>query len=194
MPTLPSSFQQRLSRLRAHDQEEIRSFVSQYEPFIRRTLRFRIARASLQPAADSVDVCQSVMASFLIRLAAGNYELSSEEDLQKLLAAIAHKKFLVLNRRETAGKRNRNQTQSLSSLPEIAARQSDDPISGWNTSELNQEISRRLSQHELELFRLRSQDVPWTEISERMGEDAAVLRKRLSRAVKRLNEELGLED
>ena len=111
--TSTSDFGDFLTRLRLGDDDAIRSFVSKYEPFIRRTLRFRIARASLQSAADSVDVCQSVLGGFLLRLAAGDYTLTSEDDLRRLLVAIANKKFLVLNRRETAAKRDHRHTQSL---------------------------------------------------------------------------------
>ena len=77
--SLPIEFVDFLARLRLGDDDAIRSFVSKYEPFIRRTLRFRIARASLQTAADSVDVCQSVLGGFLLRLAAGDYTITVKD-------------------------------------------------------------------------------------------------------------------
>ncbi len=118
--TSTSNFDGFLTRLRLGDDDAIREFVSKYEPYIRRALRFRIARASLQSAADSVDVCQSVLGGFLLRLAAGDYTLASEEDLRRLLVAIANKKFLVLNRRETAAKRDHRQTKSIDNMKKLA--------------------------------------------------------------------------
>lgn len=196
-----SIFADRLIRLRSGDGAEIQQFVTKYEPFIRRALRFRIARASLSPAADSVDVCQSVLIGFLMRLSAGEYELHSEEDLRKLLAAIANKKFLRLNRHEMAAKRCRAQTQSLSDLPELAANSESFPggsagnstVSRLNTTEWLRQLSRRMSNQEMELYRLRSQGNNWATIGEQLGETPSLLRKRLSRAIQRVATELGLE-
>ena len=199
--SLASTFAGRLDRLRSGDDTEIEQFVEKYEPFIRRTLRFRIARASLQPAADSVDVCQSVLIGFLMRLSAGGYELHCEEDLRKLLASIANKKFLRLNRHEMAAKRCRAQTQSLSDLPELAARSVGFPgasagnstVSRLNTNDLLNQLSLRMSSQEMQLYRLRSQGNNWTTIGEQLGETPSLLRKRLSRAIQRVATELGLD-
>jgi len=185
-------FQCNLDRLRRGDQDAIGQFVAQYEPFIRRTLRYRIARAALQSAADSIDVCQSVLGGFLLRLAAGEYELHTEEDLRKLLMAIANKKFLVLNRRETAAKRDRRQTRSLEDVDDI-------PESAKKTTivdhlELLQEVSKRLKPEEQQLFHWRREGQSWETISDRMSQDALILRKRLSRALHRVAIELKLED
>ncbi len=192
--SLDSTFADRLTRLRSRDDAEIEQFVAKYEPFIRRTLRFRIARASLRPAADSVDVCQSVLIGFLMRLSAGDYELHSEEDLCKLLLAIANKKFLRLNRREMAAKRCRAQTQSLTDLPELAASPDNSSARHLDTTELLRKLSLRMSTQELELFRLRSIGKDWTTIGQQFGETPSMLRKRLSRAIQRVAMELGLEE
>ncbi len=192
--SLDSTFANRLTRLRSCDEKEVELFVAKYEPFIRRSLRFRIARASLNPAADSVDVCQSVLIGFLMRLSGGNYELHSEEDLRKLLMAIANKKFLRLKRHETAAKRCRAQTESLSDLPELAARPENPSISPLKTCELLRQLTLRLSAQELELFRSRGLGQSWTNIGEKLGESPSVLRKRLSRAIQRIATEMGLEE
>ena len=199
--SLASIFAERLNRLRAGDDAEIEQFVAKYEPFIRRTVRFRIARASLNPAADSVDVCQSVLIGFLMRLSAGEYVLNSEDDLRKLLVAIANKKFLRLSRHENAAKRCRAQTQSLSDLPELADGSNSFPsgltsyssVSRMNTNDLLKQLSLRMSAQEMELYRLRSQGNNWATISEQLGESPSILRKRLSRAIQRVATELGLD-
>jgi DNA-directed RNA polymerase specialized sigma24 family protein len=186
-------FLSRITRLRTQDPNAIKEFVAEYEPFIRRTLRFRIARAALKSAADSVDVCNSVMGSFLIRLAAGSYKIETEEDLRKLLGAIANKKFLMLNRREQAEKRARSQTRSINEMPELAAENLHHPSEQIEIEELSVEINKRLSHEERLLLDRRRNGLSWMKIAEEFGEDTQLLRKRLSRAIQRVAEELGLD-
>ena len=190
----PSEFGDFLARLRLGDDDAIRSFVSKYEPFIRRTLRFRIARASLQSAADSVDVCQSVLGGFLLRLAAGDYALASEDDLRRLLVSIANKKFLALNRRETAAKRDHRHTQSLDDLRELEDVVSVRALGQIDHHDLLIEVTKRLSPDEQKLFALRRGGLSWIAIAEQLSEDVLILRKRLSRALHRVAVELKLED
>ena len=90
-----------LSQLRCFNEPAIQGFVTTYESYIRRSLRMQIASAGLQSAADSADLCQSVLAGVLFGLAAGDFEIKSEEDLRRLVCSIANKKFLNLNRHET---------------------------------------------------------------------------------------------
>jgi RNA polymerase sigma factor (sigma-70 family) len=187
-------FTDHLRQLRMLNPETVDDFWKRYEPYIRRTLRFRIARASLQQAADSVDVCQSVFGSLLLRLNAGEYELASEDDLRKLLVAIANNKFLMLVRRESASKRSRRNTKSIASSPEPVCGHSEDPGARMMHEELVNEVSRRMSSQELELFRMRQEGISWEEIGEILKEDSRVLCKRYSRALKRVEVEMGLED
>lgn len=187
-------FEQQLEALRSGNVEAINEFVSSYEPFIRRTVRFRLARAALQPVADSVDVCQSVISSFLIRLSAGEYEIQTEEKLRSLLVAIANKKFLMLNRREAAAKRSRQSTQSLSQCFSEAVQQSSDPSEPLVYEELIREVDRRLTESEQELLRRRRQGESWASIAQSLQENEPQLRKRLSRAIQRVSIELGLDE
>lgn len=185
-------FEDFLVRLRRNDDEAIRTFVSKYEPFIRRTLRFRIARASLQAAADSVDVCNSVMGGFLLRLAAGEYSLTSEEDLRRLLISIANKKFLVLNRREKAAKRDHRQTLSLEDVREQPARETG--VSQIECQDVIKVVMQRLTPEEKILLSLRQEGLAWDAIAERVSESPVLIRKRLSKALNRVAVELNIEN
>jgi len=53
------------------------------------------------------------MCSFLIRVAAGEYEVDAREDLVKLLSGIARKKLALLMRRESAQCRDRRRCPPL---------------------------------------------------------------------------------
>lgn len=187
-------FSEHLRQLRMGNKSTVKDFWERYSPFIRRTMRFRIARASLQPAADSMDVCQSAFGTFLLHLSAGEYELSSEEDMRKLLVTIANNKFLMLQRREFAAKRARNQTKSLSSSPEPVCEDSGGPGAKLDYEELMAQVTQRLSPGELMLLNLRRDDKSWDEIGKQVNEDPRVLCKRFSRALKRVSVEIGLEE
>lgn len=189
-----NQFQQMLSQVRAGNPAAISQFVSEYEPYIRRTVRFRLARSSLNPVADSVDVCQSVFGSFLVRLVAGEYELPTEEDLSKLLYSIANHKFLALQRHELAMRRDRRQTVSLNQCIEMVDERQATPERSLSLSEMLTEFECSLEEDERVLYLLRKQGYAWNEIATQLSKSPVVLRKRLSRAVKRVALELGIDE
>jgi len=188
-----NQFHEKMKLVRTGDAHAISNFVSVSEPFIRRTMRFPLARASLQAAADSVDVSQSVFGSLLIRLVAGEYEIASEQDLNKLLYSIATNKFLALQRRELAMRRDRRQTVSLDQCVEIAHNRQLSPERTSSITELLGKFEFSLELDEQQLYRLRKQGLSWCAIGEQLNESPIVLRKRLSRAVKRVALELGID-
>ena len=143
-------------------------------------------------AADSVDVCQSVLGGFLLKLSAGNYVLNSEADLRSLLMSIARKKFAMLWRRESAEKRARGRSRSLDGMPEIAS-PGQSVESRLELKELIGRVQQGLTQHEWELLQLRRNGASWLEIENQLQVSAVVLKKRLSRALRRVATELGIE-
>lgn len=187
-------FDEFLAKLRGGDESAIRQFVADYEPFIRRTLRTRIARAGLRPAADSADVCQSALGTFLIHVAAGDFELKSRQDLEKLLFSIARKKFALLARHEYAERRDRNRTRPLQADHDSPARPREEPVQLAIHHDFLEQVGRRLPAEERKLYSLRQQGKSWDEIAAQAGVDAVLLRKRLSRALIQVAVELGLED
>ena len=194
MDSQTDQFQDVLKLVRSGNPQAISIFVAQYEPFIRRAMRFRLARASLHSVADSVDVCQSVFGSLFVRLVAGEYELATEDDLSKLLYTIANNKFLALQRRELAKRRDRRQTVSLDTRAEIADERQMTPMRSLSLTELMTKFESSLEPDEEVLYRLRKQGKSWSSIATHLRDDPIVLRKRLSRAVKRVALALGIED
>jgi hypothetical protein len=80
------SFPDLLPRLRAGDEQAAANLVVHYEGVIRREARFQMTNPGLGRLLDSVDICQSVLASFFARAAAGQYDLDrvvmSDESLR----------------------------------------------------------------------------------------------------------------
>jgi DNA-directed RNA polymerase specialized sigma24 family protein len=186
------NFEERLQQLQMGEDSAVALFVADYEPYIRRAIRFRIRNAALMAAADSMDVCQSVLGGFLLKLSAGDYQLQSEEQLRGLLMAIAKKKFLMLQRRESAAKRTRTRTLSLHDVREVPT--SRQPVeANLELSELTTRVRERLTTDEWELLQLRKQGMSWSEIESQLNVASLVLKKRLSRAIRRVADELGID-
>jgi RNA polymerase sigma-70 factor (ECF subfamily) len=66
--------------------------VRQYESAIRLEVRMRLGDTRLRRAFDSMDVCQSVLASFFVR-AAGQLDLNEAGQLVRLLVGMARNKL-----------------------------------------------------------------------------------------------------
>lgn len=186
-------FSETIRGLRLGDSEAVRRFVQEYEPYLRRTLRRRLAGTPLQTVADSVDLCQSVFGTFLIRFAAGEYDVATRDELTKLLLAITKRKFARLLRRELADRRDRSRTVQLGSDPNLAAGRCEEPSVVLARTELLTQLQSRLAESERELFQLRRDGHSWDEIAEHLGEPAQRLRKRFSRAVRIACQSLRLE-
>jgi len=192
-PEVNPNFEDRLRQLQLGEDRAVEAFVAEYEPYIRRAIRFRIKNAALMAAADSVDVCQSVLGGFLLRLSAGDYVLQSEDQLRALLLTIAKKKFSMLQRRESASKRARRRTWSLEDVPEIPNVVSQPAESNLELAELSNSVRMCLTDDEWQLLQLRKQGLSWNEIESQLHVDAVVLKKRLSRSLRRVAIQLGLD-
>lgn len=172
-----------IRRVRSGDAEAARELIRRYEPAIRREARLRLG-PSLKPVFDSIDLCQSVLGSFFVRVAAGQYEIEAPGGLMKLLLAMTRNKV-----REKA----RKPREARLGAHEPAAGGAD-PADLVLNGEFLEEFRRRLSADERILWERRRQDLPWTQIATELGGSPELLRQRYSRAVRRVACELGLED
>ena len=189
-----TSFPELMRRIRAGDQDAAAELVRNYEPTIRRVIRFRLVDARLGAVLDSMDVCQSVLASFFMRAALGQYDLNQPEDLVKLLVRMARNKLASHGRKEHAERRDNRRLQGGDVGEANVPARDESPSQQVANAELLQEVQRRLSQEEQQLVELRNQGQDWAAISVQLGESPVVLRKRLSRALDRVARELGLDE
>src|SRR5947209_7030575 len=95
-----------IRRIRAGDDQAATDLVRRYEPLVRREVRLRLDDRRLGRLFDAADVCQSVMASFLVRVAAGQYDLDQPDQLTRLLARMARNKVAEAARRQTRHRRD----------------------------------------------------------------------------------------
>src|SRR5438270_11846773 len=100
-----ATFEELIRRVRTWDQDAAAELVRRYEPAIRRAVRFRLADARLGGLLDSMDICQSVLKSFFVRAASGQFDLETPEKVLGLLAAMARNKLASQSRRQGAQRR-----------------------------------------------------------------------------------------
>jgi RNA polymerase sigma factor (sigma-70 family) len=188
------AFDELIRRVRAGDQDAATVLVRRYEPAIRRAVRFRLADSQLRTLLDSMDICQSVLGSFLIRAGSGQYELQTPAQLHKLLAAMARNKLISQARRQHAQRRDTRRIEFTEEDGRQFASACQSPSKQVAARDLIQEVERRLSTEERRILALKNDGHAWASIASRLGGTADALRRRLSRALDRVAEELGLDE
>jgi RNA polymerase sigma-70 factor (ECF subfamily) len=190
----PSSFAEMMQRVRAGDQDAAAELVRRYEPAIRRVVRYRMGDAHLAAVLDSVDICQSVLASFFVRAVAGRFDLDGPEQLQKLLLAMARNKVAFQVRKQHAQCRGGPGAVSGSLDEGLFVDPQPSPSQQVAAQDLLREVQHRLSEEEWQLVQLRTQGLGWDEIAAQLHVSPEALRKRLTRAGDRVAHEMGLDD
>ena len=193
MTPAEAPFAELLARVRAGDAGAAEELIRRYEPVIRVTVRARLTDSRLRRVMDTMDICQSVMLSFFVRAASGQYDLDTPEQLLRLLTTMARNKLLNQARQHQAARRdNRLVTDDISNhdVPEPAP----GPSQQVEAKEMLQEVHRRLDPDELRLVELRNQGHDWATIAATVGGNAAALRQKLHRALARLSQQFGLEE
>jgi RNA polymerase sigma-70 factor (ECF subfamily) len=182
-----------LQRIRHGDEEAAAELVKRFEPVIRREVRMRLTDPSLYRLFDSGDICQSVLVSFFVRAAAGQYELASPEDLLKLLVRMARNKVASQARRVQA--RPFDQRRSRTAEEDLhKALNGPDPSQIILNRDLLRAVLNRLPEEGRRLAELRSEGRTWPEIAAALGGTAEARRNQFARALDRVTAELGLDD
>jgi RNA polymerase sigma-70 factor (ECF subfamily) len=189
------SFQALLRRVRAGDEAAAAEVVRHYEPEIRRIVRLRLNDPRLGRVLDSMDICQSVLANFFVRAAAGQFELNTPGQLLKLLATMARNKLLKHVQKQQASRRDQRRlcAGGEALLKGVAAPQ-ETPSQVVAGEELLRKARALLSDEERALAEQRAQGRAWDEIARAVGGRSEALRKKLARALDRVAQRLGLEE
>jgi RNA polymerase sigma-70 factor (ECF subfamily) len=188
----PTPFGEFISRIRAGDGQAAEELVRRYESAIRLAVRTRLTDPALKRQFDSVDVCQSVLASFFLRAAAGQYDLDEPAQLVALLVRMAQNKLAGQVRFHQRQRRDARQAvgmdaagQQAASDPSpsrvVAGRELLEALRGWLTAE------------ERDLADRRAAGQAWAEIAAALGGTATARRMQLKRAIDRVAPELGLD-
>jgi RNA polymerase sigma-70 factor (ECF subfamily) len=188
------SFTAYVRRLRSGDAQAAVELVRQYESTIRLEVRMRLRDPRLRRQFDSMDVCQSVLATFFVRAAAGQFDLEQPEQLVRLLVGIARNKLSTRSKHHRAQRRDARKVEALDPERLGAASSESSPSELVAGEELLREFRRRLSEEEQRLADLRGGGHAWADIAAQMGGTPDGRRVQLDRAVSRVSRELGLEE
>jgi RNA polymerase sigma-70 factor (ECF subfamily) len=183
-----------MRRIRAGDEQAAAELVRRYEPLIRREVRLHLEDRRLERLFDSMDVCQSVLGSFFLRVAAGQYDLEQPEQLVRLLVSMARNKLASAARGQHRQRRDQRRVaaggeEKLARLPDPHPGP-EETVAG---AELLRHLREALSEEERQVFDLRGEGLAWGDVAARLGGSAQARRMQLARAVDRVARELGLE-
>src|SRR6478609_5972771 len=188
-----SLFADLLKRVRGGDSDAASELVRIYESAIRVAVRTRLSDPKLRRQFDSMDVCQSVLASFFLRAAAGQYDLHDPAQLVALLTKMAHNKLAMRARHAFRQRRDVRRNVRLGDIqPELAAgfvestRQSVD-------RDLVDRAFQLMDDETREMAAFRAQDMEWSEIASQLGGTADARRKQFRRAVDRIAQKLEVD-
>jgi DNA-directed RNA polymerase specialized sigma24 family protein len=188
------SFAELIRRVRAGAGDAADELWRHYEPMLRREVRLRLRDPRLRQRFDENDVCQSVMASFFVRLSAGEFDFDGPEQLQGLLVKMGRNKLASQTRRQQAEKRDCRRGEALPNDSGLAvgAHASPSQVVGWR--ELLERARAGLTDEERQVSELRAQGQSWVDIASMLGGTADGRRMQLNRALGRLCQELGLKE
>jgi RNA polymerase sigma-70 factor (ECF subfamily) len=190
----PTSFEDLIRRVRAGDQDAAAALVQRYEPAIRRAVRFRLSDTRLVRVLDSMDICQSVFASFFVRTAAGQFDIDQPDQLMKLLVVMARNKLAKQVSGQQAQCRDYRRTQGSEVDAGQIAGDGESPSMAVAGKELLSAAEKLFSEDERKLRDLRKEGLDWIAIAKQLGSTPEALRKKLTRALDRVASELNIDD
>jgi RNA polymerase sigma factor (sigma-70 family) len=189
-----SPFNDLIRRVRNRDEAAASELVHRYEGAIRRVVRFNLRDQRMRRVLDSMDICQSVLASFFVRAALGQYEVDTPEQLLGLLATITRNKLTNQAHRLRAQRRDLRRDASIEDHAHGFLDKASDPSEQASAKEILAKVRGRLDDQERYLAEQRALGRPWQELADELGGTDVALRKKLSRALDRVMAELGLGD
>jgi RNA polymerase sigma-70 factor (ECF subfamily) len=186
-------FDDLMALVRNGNQEAAAELVRRHGSAVRRFVRFRLTHPRMRALLDSMDICQSVLASFFFRATAGQYDVDSPDQLVQLLSRMARNKLASHARKEHVGRYDARRPEDLMDHTEGLRSRASNPAEEISARELCQKALGLLTNEERELVERRREGCDWATIALEKGSTAIVVRKKFSRAIDRVLKEVGLE-
>ncbi len=188
----PNPFLEFIRRIRAGDHEAAAELVRQYEPAIRLEVRMHLFDPDLKRAFDSMDICQSVLASFFVRAAGGQFDIEQPADLLKILVMMAQRKLVSRVRKEHALRRDQRRREDVVQTDVVAPQAS--PTRFASARDMLAAVRAHLSDDERRIADLRGEGHSWPEVAAQLGGTALGRRKQFTRTINRVTRALGLDE
>jgi RNA polymerase sigma-70 factor (ECF subfamily) len=189
------AFHELMGRVQAGDPDAANELIRHFEPEIRLEVRvrLRVQDSRVRRLFDSMDITQSVLASFFAGVALGRFTPRHPKQLLALLITMTRNKLLTQMRDQRRQRRDMRRVQSMDVAAHDVAAVGESPSQFVAGHELLKECRRRMSDEERQLAARRSEGLPWTTIAQDMGGTADARRKQLERAFARIARELDLD-
>jgi RNA polymerase sigma-70 factor (ECF subfamily) len=176
-----------IGRVRAGDEQAAAELVRLYEPHVRRAVRIRLNQPQLRQIVDSLDICQSVLANFFVRTAAGQFRLETPQQLIALLVKMGENRVRDWQRRHGALRRDRRREVPLAALPVEPAcpRSQGTVVDEVDPARALEQVLECLTPVERRIVERRRAGDSWANIARREQKSPDALRMQLRRAVDR---------
>ena len=187
------SFIELIARVRQGDEQAAEELILRYEQDLRVIARVRLTDTRMRRVMDSMDICQSIMANFFLRAAAGQFELETPEQLTKLLATMVRNKVTDLARHAHRDCRDIRRITSDHIETYAVAGSVGTPSQIVARSELLEALLSQLGDEEQVIARQRADGHCWSDIANELGRSPDAVRKGYARAVSRALCVLGVD-
>jgi RNA polymerase sigma factor (sigma-70 family) len=167
--------------------------VRRYESAIRIAVRTRLSDPVLRRQLDSMDVCQSVLASFFIRAATGAFDLQEPGQLVALLMKMAQNKLATHARHQYRQCRDVRRLHESNGRREQLISRAPGPARQVAGKELLGRALEMMSTETRGIAERRMQGESWSEIAAQIGGTSEGRRKQYDRAVSHIADVLELQ-
>ena len=187
------SFVELLRRVRLGESDAAYELVRLYELDIRIAVRARLSDPALRQQFDSMDICQSVLASFFLRAATGQYDLHEPGHLVGLLTRMAQNKLAMQARSHYQQRRDVRRMKSIHDFASAPSDKSPGPDRQAVDRDLLKRAYELMAPEVRQIADCRAQGAKWADVADQLGGTADARRKQFLRAMDRIAETLDIE-
>lgn len=180
------SFRRLMQRVFDGDEEAAAALVRDYESVIRREVRMQLRDARLRRLLDTMDICQSVLAGFFARAAAGELHLDESAQLVRLLVAMTRNKLASQARRQTRQRRDHRRVTVDDAALDAIDDGRESPSRELSKRELLERVGAAFTDEERRIAALREGGHSWDAIATELGGTAQARRMQFARALERV--------
>jgi RNA polymerase sigma factor (sigma-70 family) len=188
-----NSFDELVRQVRAGDSAAAEEIVRRYEMAIRVAVRTRLSDPALRRQFDSMDICQSVLASFFLRAAAGQYDLHDPPQLVALLTKMAQNKLAMHARSEYRQRRDVRRAAPLDDALAEQPHKSPQPPEQVADRDLLQRAFQLMDPQVRQIADSRAEGAEWTDIATKLGGTPEARRKQFRRAMNHIAQTLEID-
>ena len=186
-------FDELLRRVRLGEPGAAYELVSRYESAVRVAIRTRLSDPALRQQFDSMDICQSVLASFFLRAAAGQYDLDEPGQLVALLTKMAQNKLAMHARGQYRQRRDVRRVSNIADDWTAPADKAPGPEQQAIDRDLLKRAYELMDPDVRQIADCRVRGTNWSDIAAELGGTADSRRKQFRRAMDGISQSLEID-